>query len=104
MPVNDGSGYWRYPLSGAMLSGGQKSATGVSSAVVKAGAGDLLGIFTASSNAGVYTLFDSAAPTVTTNQLTTTFVAILGWQALPIPFNTGLLVSSSGASWTVSYN
>lgn len=100
----DGTSY-RHPApgQGGVVNGGQSVLAISSSQLVKSGAGDLVGIFTASTSGGTIQLFDNTAAGGTL--LVTTFNAVLGWTPLPLFFGTGLYVNLGGSWWgTLSYN
>lgn len=83
--------------------GGRNALNGSTSQLVRTGAGDVVGIFVASSSSGTIKLWDntSAATTVLVN----TFSAVAGqWYPLPFPFSTGLFITVAGTiDYTISY-
>ena len=65
-------------------------------------AGDLLGVFVASTTSGTLALYDSASTGTGTQILATTTFANIGWYALPVSFSTGLY-AVIGAALNVTF-
>lgn len=84
--------------------GGNSYFNGSADQSVKSGAGDLVGIFVASSTSCTIKLWDNTAASTTI--LVNTFSATAGtWYPLPFHFSTGLYVDiTNTCDYTVSYN
>ena len=92
------------PEKALSVAGGRFYVNATADTAVKAGRGNIVGIFVASSTSCTIKLWDntSAATTVLVN----TFSASAGtWYPLPFVFNTGLYLDVGGTcDLTVSYN
>ncbi len=85
------------------VTGGRKYLNGTASQAVKSEAGELLGVFVASSSSGTIKFWDSLAGSGAV--LINTFTPDLGWNPCPFSFTTGLFITVAGTiDYTVSYS
>lgn len=89
--------------SNVRVVGGDKATNASASALIKTGAGELIGIHVNSSSSGTLKLWDNTAASGTV--LVNTYSPNVGWNPMPFSFKKGLYVTIGGTiDYSVSYS
>lgn len=86
-----------------VLGGDKATNLSASTSAIKSGGGDLVGVHVNSTTSGTLKFYDSLTQAGTV--LVNTYSPTLGWNPMPLHFNSGLSVTIGGTiDFTVSYS